>query len=154
VTVAGVVTADAGRLGTPSLLAIQDGTGAIAVRLPDGFAAPAHGIGLIVTGPLADPYGQLELRPANAGIRTTGSGLLPNPIDIAAANLSEDTESMLVRLVGTASAPAKKATSGDLSIDLTDSWGHAFKVMVDGSSGIVAADLRNRRSAGVTQGRS
>src|SRR6185503_450596 len=32
VTVAGVVTAEAGRLGSPPLLAIQDDTGAIVVR--------------------------------------------------------------------------------------------------------------------------
>ena len=43
VFVRGVVVAEAGRLGTPPLLAIADATGGIPVRLPDGVAPPARG---------------------------------------------------------------------------------------------------------------
>ena len=68
VSVAGIVTAQAGRLGTPPLIAIQDSSGGIVVKLPDGVASPARGARLEVRGPLADPYGQLELRPPSAGI--------------------------------------------------------------------------------------
>jgi uncharacterized protein YdeI (BOF family) len=63
VSVAGIVTAQAGRLGAPPLIAIQDSSGGIVVRLPDGVASPTRGSRLEVRGPLADPYGQLEVRP-------------------------------------------------------------------------------------------
>jgi len=43
VTVAGVVTAEAGRLGSPPLLAIQDDSGAIVVRIGDTDPRPARG---------------------------------------------------------------------------------------------------------------
>ncbi|HMA46885.1 MAG TPA: hypothetical protein VKP11_06765, partial [Frankiaceae bacterium] len=43
VSVAGVVTAEGGRLGLPPLIAIADGTGGIVVRLSDGVPSPARG---------------------------------------------------------------------------------------------------------------
>ena len=77
VFVRGVVVAEAGRLGTPPLLAIADATAGIPVRLPDGVAPPARGTLLEVRGALADPYGQLELRPASDGIVIVGPGRHP-----------------------------------------------------------------------------
>ena len=76
VFVRGVVVAEAGRLGTPPLLAIADATGGIPVRLPDGVAPPARGTLLEVRGALADPYGQVELRPPSGGIAVVGTGTL------------------------------------------------------------------------------
>ena len=64
VRVAGVVTAEAGRLGDPDLIVIQDADAGIVVRLPDGAVPPARNARLTVTGVLAAPYGQLEIRPA------------------------------------------------------------------------------------------
>ena len=72
VTVRGVVTAEPGRLGTPSLFAIADATGGIVVKLPDGVASPGRGTIVEVRGKLADPYGQLELRPAADGLSADG----------------------------------------------------------------------------------
>ena len=77
-----VVTAEAGRTGTPQLVAIGDATGGIAVRLCR--LEPPHrprGTFIVVTGPLAAPYGQLEIRPAAGGIATDGVGALPDPVD-------------------------------------------------------------------------
>lgn len=141
VTVAGVVTAEAGRLGTPPLIAIGDATGGIVVRVPDGVAAPERGRAVRVTGPLADPYGQLELRPAVGGFQVTGTGSIPTPREIDSTELGEHTEGTLVVITGTASATAKRATSGDISIDLVDGSGNTFRVMADASSGIASADL-------------
>jgi hypothetical protein len=141
VTVMGVVTAEAGRLGTPSLLAIGDETGGIVVRVPDGVRDPARGTTLVVTGPLADPYGQLELRPPASGFQVVGQGPLPVPQEIMGAALGEATEGGLVATTGTVTAGPRKATSGDLSVDLVDAAGTPFRVMVDASSGIAAADL-------------
>lgn len=142
VSVSGVVTAEAGRLGSPPQLSIQDASGGIVVRLPDGFAAPARGTTLLVTGPTADPYGQLEIRPpAAAAVRLLGTAPLPTPATLVADGLGETTEGRLAQLTGTASAKAAKGTSGDISIDLADAGGHAFRVYADGSSGIAATDL-------------
>jgi hypothetical protein len=141
VTVAGVVTAEGGRLGLPPLIAIADGTGGIAVRLPDGVQSPARGATVLVRGPLADPYGQLELRPTATGFRVTGQGSLPAPAHLAAADLGEATEGRLAELSGTVLATPSKSTSGDLSVDLTDAAGTTFRVLADASSRIAATDL-------------
>ena len=150
VTVAGVVTAEAGRLGLPPLIAIADGTGGIAVRVPDGVPAPGRGSTVVVRGPLADPYGQLELRPLPAGFRVTGQGSLPAAIRLNAADLGEATEGRLAELTGTVDAAPTKGTSGDLSIILTDASGTGFRVLADGSSGIAATTLVKGRTYRLT----
>jgi hypothetical protein len=144
------VTAESGRLGTPSLIAIQDSTGGIVVKVPDGIVPPVRGIGVIVTGPIADPYGQLEIRPAAGGIRLTGPGAIPSPDDVLATDLGEGTEGILVDIVGVTSRPPSKGTSGDLSFDLADASGHAFDVMADGSSGVSAATVPIGRQIRIT----
>ena len=53
VMVRGTVTAESGRLGTPPLIAIQDATGGIAVKLPDDASRPARGAVVEVRGVLA-----------------------------------------------------------------------------------------------------
>jgi hypothetical protein len=150
VTVAGVVTAEAGRLGTPALIAIQDSTGGIVVKVPDGIVAPVRGIGVIVTGPIADPYGQLEIRPAAGGIRLTGPGAIPSPTDVVATDLGEGTEAILVDIVGLTSRPPSKGTSGDLMFDFADGAGHAFRVIADGSSGVTASTVPIGRTVRLT----
>jgi uncharacterized membrane protein YgcG len=150
VTVAGVVTAEVGRLGTPSLIAIQDSTGGIVVRIPDGVVAPGRGIGVIVTGPIADPYGQLEIRPAAGGVRLTGPGAIPSPAPVLAADLGEGTEGVLVDIVGVTSRPPTKGTSGDLSFDFADASGHPFRVLADGSSGVTASTVPIGRQLRIT----
>jgi uncharacterized protein YdeI (BOF family) len=141
VSVAGVVTAEGGRLGLPPLIAIADGTGGIVVRLPDGVPSPARGATVVVKGATADPYGQLEIRPAAAGFRVTGQGSLPTPAHLAAASLGEATEGRLAELTGTVLATPSKSTSGDLSVDLADAAGTSFRVIADASSKIAPTDL-------------
>ena len=150
VAVAGVVTAEAGRLGLPPVIAIADGTGGIAVRLPEGAERPARGTTVIVSGALADPYGQLEIRPAATAFAVTGHSSLPDPIRLTASQLGEATEGRLAELLGTVSAPPRKGTSGDLTIDLVDAAGTPFRVLADGSSGITATDLVKDRTYRLT----
>jgi hypothetical protein len=150
VTVSGVVTAEAGRLGLPPVIAIADGTGGIAIRLPEGAERPARGTIVLVKGALADPYGQLELRPAAGGYAVTGRGSLPGAIRLMASQLGEATEGRLAELTGTLTAPPRKGTSGDLTIDLVDAAGAPFRVFADGSSGITAADLAKDRGYRLT----
>jgi hypothetical protein len=150
VTVAGVVTAEGGRLGLPPLIAIADGTGGIAVRLPDGVASPARGATVLVKGALADPYGQLELRPTLTGFSVTGQGSLPTPVHVTASGLGEPTEGRLGQLTGTVLAAPAKGTSGDLTIDLADAAGTSFRAIADGSSKILATDLVKGRTYSLT----
>jgi hypothetical protein len=46
--------------------------------------------------------------------------------------------------------PPRKSTSGDLTIDLVDGAGTPFRVLADGSSGVVATDLVKDRSYRLT----
>ena len=132
----GAVTAEAGRLGTPALLAIADATGGIVVKLPSGVATPSRGQMLEVTGPLADPYGQLEIRPAAAGVVAIGTGSVPAPSDLPPSGPSESTEGRLVRLSGIVATSPTKSTSGDITVTIEDSDGTRIKVMADASSGL------------------
>ena len=150
VTVSGVVTAEGGRLGLPPLIAIADGTGGIAVRVPDGMPTPARGATIVVRGPLADPYGQLELRPTSTGLTVTGNGSLPAPLQLTTANLGEATEGRLATLAGTVVGAPQKGTSGDFTVDLVDGAGATFRVLADGSSGIAPASFTKGRSYSVT----
>jgi hypothetical protein len=150
VTVSGVVTAEAGRLGLPPVIAIADRTGGIAVRLPEGAERPTRGTVVLVKGAPADPYGQLELRPAAAGYAVTGRGSLPGAMRLTASQLGEATEGRLAELTGTVTAPPRKGTSGDLTIDLVDAAGTPFRVLADGSSGVIPTDLVKDRSYRLT----
>jgi hypothetical protein len=136
VRVAGVVTTEAGRLGKPPLFAIEDATAGIIVHLPDGAAPPARGTKVRVIGRLAAPYGQLELRPETDGVVAAGTGSLPSPVSIVAADLGEGLEARLVSLRATVASSPRRATSGDLTIDVTDAAGAPARVMVDASAGI------------------
>jgi hypothetical protein len=135
------VTAEAGRLGTPSLLVIADATGGIVVKLADGVARPARGQALTVTGQLADPYGQIEVRPASGGMRVDGTGTLPSPLDLPSTGPNESTEGRLVRLSGVVIARPTKATSGDISLTVEIASGIRVKVMADASSGLLQASF-------------
>ncbi len=108
------MTAQAGRLGTPALIAIQDSTAGIVVRLGDTTPRPAVGTWLEVTGALSDPYGQLEVRGLTA-IRATGPAGLPVPIAVDGGSLGEAAEGRLVTVEGIADGRPTKATSGDLT---------------------------------------
>ncbi len=137
VRVAGVVTAEAGTLGRPPLVPIQDDSAAIVLHLPDGVAAPARGASLLVTGRLASSYGQLEIRPEAGAIQVLGEEELPEPLAVRAIDLGESLEARLVVLVARVTASPARATSGDLSVDVVDAQGTPARVMVDAGRGIV-----------------
>jgi outer membrane biosynthesis protein TonB len=137
VTVEGVVTAEAGRVGLPSQLAIQDATGAIFLRLPDGAPRPPRGTVVRATGKVADPFGQLEVRPASAGdVAITGSATPPDPFSGTAAMLGEATEARLVVLEGTLDAAIAREAGGDVVLRLVDDAGVAFRARATRATGI------------------
>ena len=134
VSVSGVVTAEAGRLGTPSLIAIQDETAGIVVRVPDGTVAPDRGTLVTVRGELQAPYGQLEVRPDPSGFSRGGTGILPEPRPDD-GTLGEAVEGQLVVVSGAVEGRPTKSTSGDITFFLDGPAG-SIRIVADGSSGI------------------
>ncbi len=140
VTVEGVVTAEAGRIGLPLQVAIQDATGAIVVKLTERAARPARGTVIRVTGKLAAPFGQLEVRPASASsVSIVGPAALPDPLPGSASTLGEATEARLVVIEGRLEAPIAREAGGDLVLRLVDDGGVAFRARATRASGIEAA---------------
>ena len=135
VVVTGVVTAEAGRLGSAALIAIQDRTAGMVVHLPNGVAAPSRGATVEVRGRLADPYGQIEIRPTSADIRLLGTSPLPLAAIVDSTSLGESSEGRLVATTGVLQARPSRATSGDLSLELRGPAG-PIKVVADSSSGL------------------
>ena len=151
VTIRGVVTAEAGRVGTPPLFAIQDPTAGLLVHRPEAMAGPARGTFLEVTGKLAEPNGQLEVRPeTSASISTLGPSVMPSALAILATQLGEATEARLVVVEGLLIETPSKASSGDLTTYLQDSTGMRVRVMADATSGIAKPDLAKGRSYRLT----
>ena len=138
--VRGTVTAEAGRLGTQPLFAIGDASGGIIVRLPDEATAPQRGSVIQVAGKLADPYGQLEVRPGDGDIDVTGSGALPSPIQAPSGGLDESTEARLVTASGVLAAkPSKSGNS--IVLTLERSGQASVRVMADSTSGVTASSF-------------
>ena len=134
------MTAEAGRLGTPPLLAIQDSTAAIVVRIGDLDPRPARGTRVELTGSLADPYGQLEVRGLVGGLRVLGPGSAPSPIPATAVSINDAIEARLITVEGTADAKPAKATSGDLTFTLTTPTG-SIRIAADASARIAATSI-------------
>ncbi len=138
----GVVAAEAGRLGSPALLAIVDATGGLVVHLPAGAGTYTRGTLLDVAGKLAAPYGQLEIRPAKADIRLLGTGALPTPDAVASSGLTESSEGRLVTTSGRLASKPKKTSAGVLTIILERDGAASVKVMADPSSRVAGASLK------------
>ena len=132
----GVVVAEDGRLGSPNLLGVGDATAGLVVHLPSGAGTYPRGTRLDVTGKLAAPYGQLEIRPAKADIHVVGTGSLPASTAVPSAGLTEPLEGRLVTATGRLTVKPKKSASGDLTFVLERDGATAVKVMADASSRI------------------
>ncbi|HEX7473946.1 MAG TPA: lamin tail domain-containing protein [Candidatus Limnocylindrales bacterium] len=142
VRVRGTVTAEAGRLGSPALLAIADETAGIVVHLPVGASAPPRGSVVEVTGPLAAPYGQLEVRPPVGAIVELGPGTLPEPVPVRSSELGEAVEGGLVSVDAVVDTSPSRATNGSVTLDALDPATRGrFAIRADASSGIATADL-------------
>ena len=138
VHVVGVVTIAPGGLGSLSLIAVQDESGGIVVRLPSPTNL-AVGTRIDVTGRVAAPYGQQEVRPAAGGWTATGEAAVPSPRTVTGA-LDEDLEGLLVVVEGTLSAGPTKGSNGDTSSTL-DVDGAPLNIRTDGTSGVGADRL-------------
>ncbi len=121
------------------MIAVADSTGGIAVRLPSGVEASERGTLLEITGALAAPYGQLEIRPTAGGVADAGDGVSPEPLTLGVGGLDETTEGRLVEVSGRLAARPVTASSGDVTLTLQRTDGIAVKVLGDSSSAIAAS---------------
>ncbi|MFL5716314.1 MAG: lamin tail domain-containing protein [Chloroflexota bacterium] len=138
----GVVVAEAGRLGTPALLAIGSADAGIVVHLPDGVPTFARGTLLEVSGKLAAPYGQLEIRPGAPDVHAIGTSVLPAVLPVTSTGLAESFEARLVTAMGRVTAKATKSTSGDTTVTFERDGATPIKVMADASSRIDLGSLK------------
>ena len=127
VAVEGTVTVPVGRLLGPAMTFLQDGTGGLAVRLPNGFDVNSiqPGVILQVSGGLANPYANLELRAAApADVVLLGRGGVPNPVTLTSTGLAETREGELARISGIVER-VESGSSGSLAITIRDNGGEA-----------------------------
>ena len=137
----GVVIVEAGRLGSPGLLAIADVTGGIVIRLSDGAGAYGRGTMLQVTGRLAAPYGQLEIRSARDQVRVLAAGIQPAPMTVPTTGLAEAMEGRLATTTVRLASKPRTTAGGDVTIVLERDGAGAVKVSADASSGVTARSL-------------
>ena len=138
----GVVVAEAGRLGSPPLIAIGSADSGLVVHLPADAPTLARGAVVDVYGKLVAPYGQLEIRPSKSDLRVIGTASLPSPIMVPSAGLDEGLEARLVTTTGHLTAKPKKAAGGDITFILERDAGSPVKVMADVSSRVTTASLK------------
>jgi hypothetical protein len=103
---------------------------------------PARGTLVEVTGAIAAPYGQTEVRAPTGAVRILGTDVVPTARRIDAGDAGEATEGRLLTVRGTVSVSAAKATSGDLVFTIEGEDGVARRVSADASAGLDATRLR------------
>jgi hypothetical protein len=145
-----VVTAEAGRLGSPGLLSVEDATGGIVVHLAEGMAAPGRAREVELFGVVAAPYGQLELRLRPSGLRVRGTGPLPAAAIVAASQVGEATEGRLVAVEGSIATTPWKSSAGDMAFDVVDAAGGRIRVMADASSRLSTSSVQTGRTYRLT----
>lgn len=120
VTVTGIVTND-GSLG--SIRYIQDGTAGIAIYPGTNWGAftePMPGDEISVTGILTEFNGLLEVGPSLSEVVINSSGNpLPNPIILAASEINETYEGMLIQVDNVFFAQGGNAIAGNNTYSFT-----------------------------------
>jgi hypothetical protein len=137
-SVVGTVTAEPGRIVGERVIAVQDGSGGILVRLPSGMSLEPFSRGRVVAvaGVLAAPYANLEVRPALPGqVVLIGSGGLPDPRAVSSADLGEASEGTLARVSGRVTR-VEASSTGSLTVFVADDAGEA-RVFVHAPAGSV-----------------
>ena len=121
---------------------IGSADGGLVIRLPSDVPVFARGTMLDVSGKLAAPYGQLEIRPAKTDIRGTGAAALPTPLAVPTGGLAESLEARLASTTGRLTAKPTKSASGDIAFVLERAEGPSVKVLADASSRVSLTNLK------------
>jgi len=137
VHVAGVVTAGAGILGTDELVAVQDSSGGIFVRLSTADPSLSIGRSIEVEGTLSAPYGQLEIRQLDwliVGEADKEPAAARRELD----EIGEGTEGSLVTIRGT--VDSIETDAGRLTITIGDGV-NAIRALADPAAGVSRSDV-------------
>lgn len=135
-----------GLVGADDLVAIQDGSGGIFVRIPAATSPMSIGQPVEVEGTLAAPYGQLEIR--EVGRLTVGPvGPEPQPPATNLADVGEKTEGSLVTISG--SATSVTTDNGRLTIAIGDGE-TSVRVLADPPAGVSRDDVARGDAVTVT----
>jgi hypothetical protein len=139
VQVRGTVTSAAGVLLGDSTIAIQDASGGILVKLADvGSTNLAIGRIVRVSGELAAPFGNLEIRVAAGDLVEMGSSSAPSPRTLTVAGLAEATEGILARIAADV-VRVEASTTGSLTLIVSDATAEG-RVFFHAPLGAAAAD--------------
>jgi len=137
VHVAGIVTAEPGVLGADGLLAVEDESGGIFVRVSTPAEGLTVGRSVELDGTLAAPYGQLEIR--ELGSLTLGeAGADPAAARAELSDIGESTEGSLVSIRGTVDSVT--TDSGRLTITIGDGTS-TVRVLADPPTGLSKSDV-------------
>ena len=120
------------------------------MTLPDGAPPLPRGTLVEIRGPVADPYGQTELRPPLTGIKVLGTAGLPASVGLTAGQAGEGTEGRLAAIRGKITAAPAKSTSGDIAFTIEGTAGASLRLYADASAGLDASVLRKGASATFT----
>jgi hypothetical protein len=138
-TIQGTITVEPNRLPDASLIGVQDATAGIYVNLPAGAPALNRGNVVLVSGTLAAPYGNLELRPDDASqVVIVGTAPVPALTAVSAAQVGEASEGLLASVAGTLTQIDSTTTSLTLFFD--DGTGEA-RIFITSDLGTVRTDF-------------
>ena len=137
VYVAGEVTVEPGLVGADDLIAIQDSSGGIFVRVDADAGDLPVGRSVEVDGTLAAPYGQLEIRELEA-IILGADGAEPIAVRTQFDEIGEATEASLVTIRGTVESVQTDGTR--LTITVGDGVA-AVRVLADPPAGISRTEV-------------
>jgi len=137
VHVAGVVTAEAGLLGADGLLAVEDSSGGIFLRVLTTTEGLTVGRSVEVDGVLAAPYGQLEVR--DLVTFTVGDeGADPTAARAELSDIGETTEGSLVSIRGTVDSVT--TDGGRLTVTIGDGTS-SVRALADPPTGLSKSDV-------------
>jgi hypothetical protein len=137
VHVAGVVTVEPGLVGADDLLAIQDSSGGMFVRLSTASTGLRVGRLIEVDGTLAAPYGQLEIRGLNSLV-VGADDIEPSGDLVSLGDIGEGTEGSLVTIRGTVGSV--QTDGGRLTIEIGDTTG-TVRLLADPPAGLSRSDV-------------
>jgi DNA/RNA endonuclease YhcR with UshA esterase domain len=135
--VAGVVTVGLGLVGIDGLVAIQDSTGGIFVRLPAPYCELPIGRSVELEGTLSAPYGQLEIRELD-WLAAGPEDKEPAAIRADLEEIGERTEGSLVTIRGT--VESVQTDGGRLMIVIGDGL-ESVRALADPPAGLSRSDV-------------
>jgi hypothetical protein len=137
VRVAGLVTVEPGLVGADDLVAIQDDSSGVFVRLPAAVDGLVIGCSVEVAGTLAAPYGQLEVRDVTS-VALEARDTDPGAALADLADVGEGTEASLIAISGT--VESVQTDSGRLTVTIGDG-ANSVRLLADPPAGLSRSDV-------------